>query len=65
MKYGALRDIIYHALLVDNEGAQLEQCCGSDTNSCPGDIFRPHFADGQPGYFDVFDKKHHAVDVSC
>ena len=52
-RHDALRDIIYHALLVDNEGAQLEQRCGPDSTSRPGEIFHPDFADGRPGYFDV------------
>ncbi len=52
-RHDVQRDIIYHALLVDNEGAQLEQRCGQDSNSRPGDIFHPDFADGRPGYFDV------------
>ena len=38
---------------MDNEGAQLEQRCGPDTNSRSGDIFHPDFTDGRPGYFDV------------
>ena len=55
-RHDALRHIIHHALLVDNEGAQLEQRCGPDSVSSvvqSGDIFHPDFADGRPGYFDV------------
>ena len=49
-RHDALRDIIYHELLVDNKGGQLEQRCGPDTNSRLGDVFHPDFADGRPGY---------------
>ena len=52
-RHDALRDIVYHALLVDNGGVRIEQKCGSESNNRPGDVFHPDFVLGHPAYFDV------------
>ena len=49
-RHDSLRDVIYHALLVDNKGTQLVQHCRPDTNSRSEDILHPDFAVERPGY---------------
>ena len=52
-RHDALRDIVYHALRMDNPGVRTEQRCQGDHQDRPGDIFHPDFQDGRPAYFDV------------
>ena len=52
-RHDAIRDIIWHALLQDDNGARKEQRCGPDTNNRPGDVFHPNFHNGRPAFFDV------------
>ena len=52
-RHDALRDIVYHALRMDNPGVRTEQRCQGDHLDRPGDIFHPDFQDGRPAYFDV------------
>ena len=51
-RHDALRNIIWHALLMDDKGATREQHCGN-TNNRPGDVYHPDFALGKSAYFDV------------
>ena len=52
-RHDALCDTVFHALIVDNSGCRCEQCCSSDINSRPGDVFHPDFQQGRPAYFDI------------
>ena len=49
-RHDALRDIVYHALRMDNPGVRTEQRCQGDHQDRPGDIFHPDFQDGRPAY---------------
>ena len=51
-RHDALRNIIWHALLMDDKGAAREQHCGNSNNR-PGDVYHPDFALGKSAYFDV------------
>ena len=52
-RHNALRDIVYHALRMDNPGVGTEQRCQGDHQDRPGDIFHPDFQYGRPAYFDI------------
>ena len=52
-RHNALCDIIWHALLIDNEEARREQTCFSKSKASPGDICYPDIVDGRPAFFDV------------
>ena len=52
-RHNALRDIIYHMLLVDDAGSHLEEHCSTTSFNRPGDVYRPNFTNGKPAYFDV------------
>ena len=51
-RHDALCDIVFHALLQDNNGCTREQHCGSSLDR-PGDVYHPDFLYGKPAYFDV------------
>ena len=50
--HDALRNIIWHALLMDDKGAAREQHSGNSNNR-PGDVYHPDFALGKSAYFDM------------
>ena len=51
--HNALRDIIYHMLLVDDVGPRLEEHYSSTSFNHPGDVHHPNFTISKPAYFDV------------
>ena len=51
-RHGALRDVIFQALLVHDNGTPHEQR-SSENYSRPGDVYHPNFLFGCPAYFDV------------
>ena len=51
--HDALRDIVFHALRMDNPGVRTEQRGQGDHQDRPGDIFHPDSQDERPAYFDV------------
>ena len=52
-RHDAIRDIIYEALLLDNQSVKREQSASSQSRNRPGDIFHPDFSNGRPTYFDI------------
>ena len=46
-------DIIYEALLLDNQSVKREWSASSQSRNRPGDIFHPDFSNGCPTYFDT------------
>ena len=52
-RHNALCDIIWHALLIDNNAARREQTCSSNSKARPRDIFHSDFVDGRSAFFDV------------
>ncbi|XP_062518264.1 uncharacterized protein LOC134193447 [Corticium candelabrum] len=51
--HNAIRDIVYHTLLVDDAGSRVEECCSSTSFNRPGKVYHPNFTNGKPAYFDV------------
>ncbi len=52
-RHDSLRDIVYHALKVDNQNVKIEQSTGGPSNTRPGDVYHPDFDNGKPAFFDV------------
>ena len=48
-----IQDVIFHALLVDDDCACLEQRCRVESYNRPGDVYHLNFTNGQPAYFDI------------
>ena len=52
-RHDALRDVIYHALKLDNQNVKIEQRVNGDSNTRPGDIYHPDFDNGSHLIFDI------------
>ena len=50
-RHNALRDVIYHALKLDNQNVKIEQRVNGDSNTRPGDIYHPDFDNGKQCFF--------------
>ena len=50
-RHNALCDILWYALLSDNNSCRREQNCSANHQSCPGDIYHPHFLSGNPAFW--------------
>ena len=54
-RHNALRDVIYHALKLDNQNVKIEQRVNGDSNTRPGDIYHPDLDNGKQCFFLIFD----------
>ena len=52
-RHDALRDVVFHSLLLDNTSTRREQRISGDSSDRPGDIYHPDFSDGKLTYFDL------------
>ena len=52
-RHNALRDIIYHTLLVDDAGSRIEERCRSTSFNRHGDVYHSNFTNSKPAYFNV------------
>ena len=51
--HGASRNLLFHYLLPDNKGLEIEQRCSAENFKRPGDLYHPDFLEGCPAFFDV------------
>ena len=52
-RHDALRDVVWHALQVNNKEAKIEQHCCGDSRSQPDDIYHTDYLNGTPTFFDI------------
>ena len=52
-RHDELKSILFHALLLDDRRAKMEQRCAGDGKARPGDVYHPNFLEGKPAYFDI------------
>ena len=52
-RHDALRDVIFHSLLLDNTSTRREQRISGDPSDRPRDIYHQDFSDSKPTYFDL------------